>query len=114
MIKLYMHTVVIIIMKDGYNPFQTTGINFFRHCDEMIQVVYLGAFLERIEPGALIFFQRLDGLFWMGRVWPELFWFELEKPITVMEGLTFLSQQHYMRILHEKEGDFVHQHELPF
>ncbi len=24
-------------MKDGYNPFQTTGINFFRHRDEMIK-----------------------------------------------------------------------------
>jgi hypothetical protein len=101
-------------MKNGYNPFQRTGIDVFQHREDTIRIVYLGAYLERIEPGTLVFFQRLDGLFWMGRVWPDLFWIELEKPVTVMEGLTFLSQQHYMRILHEQEGDFVHQHELPF
>ena len=101
-------------MKNGYNPFQRTGIDVFQHREETIRIVYLGAYLERIEPGSLVFIQRADKLFWMGRAWLDLFWMELEKPVTVMERLAFLSQQDYMRVLHEKEGDFVHQHELPF
>jgi hypothetical protein len=101
-------------MKDSYNPFQKTGINFFSHCGEFVQIVYAGSYLSRVDDGGLVFFQRHDGLFWMGRTWPDLFWLELEVPVKVMDGLSFLAHQYQMQTIHEADGDFVHQHELPF
>ncbi len=61
--------------------------------DSNYQIVYRGQCLERFEPGGWVFFQRAKecgGGYWLGRTYNELFWLELEYPISLHEGLVYL------------------------
>ncbi|EGK7500134.1 hypothetical protein IPU80_004512 [Escherichia coli] len=100
-------------MKNDYEPAQRCGINTFTRYDELVTIVYQGAFYDRARDGQIVLIQRTDGLFWFGRTWPECFVFELEKPVTVQEAFTFLCALQNMRLANEA-SDFSGQEELPF
>ncbi|HHU1575931.1 TPA: hypothetical protein ACUA4C_004835 [Escherichia coli] len=100
-------------MKSDYEPAQQRGINTFNRYDELITIVYQGAFYDRAREGQIALIQREDGLFWLGRTWLDSFVFELEKPVTVHEAFAFLYALQKMRRANE-ERDFSGQEELPF
>ncbi|WP_235147549.1 hypothetical protein ACP26E_02665 [Franconibacter pulveris 601] len=48
---------------------------------------------QRVEDGGWVFFQRLKeygGGYWLGRTYPDCFWLEFERPVSLSEGLTYL------------------------
>lgn len=61
--------------------------------DDSYQIVYRGGRLERYHPGGWVFFQRpkeCGGGYWLGRTYDDLFWLELEFPISLHDGLVYL------------------------
>ncbi|EGT0646151.1 hypothetical protein MJ717_001900 [Cronobacter sakazakii] len=61
--------------------------------DLKYQVVYRGDKLETIIPGQWVFFQRLKeygGGYWFGKTYDDCFWFEIERPVSLAEGLDYL------------------------
>lgn len=64
------------------------GSNDFKY-----QIVYRGDMLETIIPGQCVFFQRLKeygGDYWLGRTYSDCFWFELDRPVSLSDGLDYL------------------------
>lgn len=59
--------------KDGFNPFQKSGIQYFVHDRVCMRVVYFGTGMDHIVNGEIVFFQREDGLFWFGLTYYIIF-----------------------------------------
>jgi len=67
--------------------------------DDNYQIVYRGECLERYQPGGWVFFQRpkeCGGGYWLGRTYDDLFWLELEFPISLHDGVVYLL--HYEKV----------------
>ncbi|HCL5593486.1 hypothetical protein [Enterobacter cloacae] len=61
--------------------------------DFKYQIIYRGDMLETIIPGQWVFFQRLKeygGGYWLGRTYHDCFWFELDRPVSLSDGLDYL------------------------
>ncbi|KLV42483.1 hypothetical protein QRZ63_19215 [Citrobacter youngae] len=57
------------------------------------QIIYRGKVLERFTTGGWGFFQRQKeccGGFWLGRIYEDCFWLELDFPVSLHDGLGFL------------------------
>ncbi|MFV8985360.1 hypothetical protein [Serratia fonticola] len=53
-------------------------------------IVYRGETRDYIPPGRLMFFQRLKehgGGYWLGRAYDNAFIFEIERPVSLGEGI---------------------------
>lgn len=56
-------------------------------------IVYRGESRERIETGKYVFFQRLKehgGGYWLGQVYDDWFFFVIEQPVSLMQGMEIL------------------------
>lgn len=63
--------------------------------DSNHQIIYRGQVLERLTLGDWVFFQRpkeCGGGFWLGRIYEDCFWLELEFPVSLYDGLEFLME----------------------
>jgi hypothetical protein len=100
--------------KDGFSPFQKSGIQYFVHDRERMRVVYFGTGMDHIVNGEIVFFQREDGLFWFGRTYHNMFVLIFNEPIdSVLTGTSFVSRE--KRLLELQEEDrCVDQWDLPF
>lgn len=100
--------------KDGFDPFQKRGIQYFVHDKESMRVVYFGTCMDHIANGEIVFFQREDGLFWFGRTYHNMYALILNEPIeSVLTGTSFVSRE--KRLLEIQEEDsYVDQWDLPF
>jgi len=62
--------------------------------DSNYQIVYRGERLEHFIPGGWVFFQRLKeygGGYWMGQTFEDGFVFGMERPVSLNEGLRYLT-----------------------
>ncbi|AZP43024.1 hypothetical protein EJP81_14660 [Rahnella aquatilis] len=100
--------------KDGFDPFQKRGIQYFVHDKESMRVVYFGTGMDHIVNGEIVFFQREDGLFWFGRTFHNMYALILNEPIdSVLTGTSFVSREKHLLAMHEEDGS-LDQRELPF
>lgn len=102
--------------KNGFNPGQRTGIQYFYEGKERMTVLYAGSQLpsNSVMNGEVVFIQRDDGTFWYGRTFHDMYWLEFMEPIeSVMVGVFHSRSEKYVSELHE-DNDFVDQGELPF
>lgn len=61
--------------------------------DSNYQIVYRGETLQTMIPGQWVFFQRpkeCGGGYWLGKTYEDSFWFELERPVSLSDGLSYL------------------------
>jgi hypothetical protein len=61
--------------------------------DSNYQIVYRGEGLKNFISGGWVFFQRpkeCGGGYWLGRTYDDCFWLELEKPVSLSDGLGYL------------------------
>lgn len=59
------------------------------------QIVYRGETLQKYEPGGWVFFQRpkeCGGGYWFGRTYVGVFMLDLERPVSLHDGIIFLNQ----------------------
>ncbi|ECC9827539.1 hypothetical protein PL246_09665 [Salmonella enterica] len=57
------------------------------------QIIYRGQILEYYFPGQWVFFQRpkeSGGGYWLGKMYDDCFWLELERPVSLFDGLRFM------------------------
>lgn len=100
--------------KDGFDPFQKRGIQYFVHDGESMRVVYFGTGMDHIVNGEIVFFQREDGLFWFGRTYHNMYALILNEPIdSVLTGTSFVSREKRLLEMHEEDGS-LDQWDLPF
>lgn len=62
--------------------------------DSNYQIVYRGEALQTMIPGQWVFFQRpieYGGGFWLGKTYEDSFWIELERPVSLSDGLYYLN-----------------------
>ncbi|MFS9379439.1 hypothetical protein QNN88_01910 [Citrobacter sp. ANG330] len=74
--------------------------------DTNYQIIYRGQSLESYLPGQWAFFQRpkeCGGGYWLGRVYDDCFWLELEQPVSLFDGLRFIDG---LDIVQRKAWDF--------
>jgi len=67
--------------------------------DDNYQIVYRRERLEKYHPGGWVFFQgpkECGGGYWLGRTYDDLFWLELEFPISLHDGVVYLL--HYEKV----------------
>lgn len=67
--------------------------------DQNYQVVYRGESLSRFIPGGWVFFQRpkeCGGGYWLGRTYEDCFWLELERPVSLFDGLGYMMEVNRM------------------
>lgn len=103
--------------KNGFDVSQTRGTQLFEYEGDWLRVVYYrgGMSSDSFISGQVVFFEKADGQFWMGRTYNDMYMLEMDSPIyKVLTGLSFLSQERRMFELHENNGMFVDQQELPF
>lgn len=63
--------------------------------DSKFQVVYRGEVLESFKPGGWVFFQRpkeCGGGYWLGRTYHGVFMIEYERPVSLREGMIYLTK----------------------
>lgn len=73
--------------------------------DQNYQVVYRGEVLPRFVPGGWVFFQRpkeCGGGYWLGRTYEDCFWLELERPVSLFDGLGYMMEVN--RMLENAQG----------
>lgn len=61
--------------------------------DPTFDVVYRGETREYFRPGQRVFFQRLKeygGGYWLGRAYDDAFIFDIERPISLAEGMEYI------------------------
>ncbi|SFR13920.1 hypothetical protein SAMN04487773_3265 [Enterobacter sp. kpr-6] len=61
--------------------------------DTGFEVVYRGQMHEYFIPGTRVFFQRLKeygGGYWLGRVYDDAFIFDIERPVSLAEGMDYI------------------------
>lgn len=101
--------------KDGYDPSITQGIQRFVHNGSWATVCYWGAVLKQYSYGDRLFFQNQYGTYWLGKVEHDSFMFIIETPLdSVLEGLRYLESEDHVKQLHDVDGWFCEQVELPF
>ncbi|MBB6967859.1 hypothetical protein HEN94_009190 [Escherichia coli] len=67
--------------------------------DQDYQVVYRGNTLDVYIPGGWVFFQRpkdCGGGYWLGRTYEGLFMLELESPVSLFDGISYLMELNKM------------------
>lgn len=77
---------------------------FFMGKDRAYDVVYRGETREYLPVGKWVFFQRLKeygGGYWLGRVGENCFILEVERPVSLREGIDFLLR------MNQVESDFL-------
>ncbi|WP_213672548.1 hypothetical protein [Raoultella ornithinolytica] len=63
--------------------------------DTNYQVVYRGETLPHYIPGGWVFFQRpieCGGGFWLGKTFDGLFMLEMDRPVSLHDGLCYIVQ----------------------
>ncbi|WP_312228986.1 hypothetical protein [Pseudescherichia sp.] len=102
--------------KSGFDPFQTKGVQYFNHLGlRHYCICFHGSGLERVRIGDRVFFQNEAGMYWLGIIERDYFMFIGDGYFsTVLEGLGYDSDQERVKRLHEDEGWFCDQGELPF
>lgn len=63
--------------------------------DTNYQVVYRGEALPHYIPGGWVFFQRpkeCGGGFWLGKTFDGLFMLEMDRPVSLHDGLCYIVQ----------------------
>lgn len=66
---------------------------------EEYQIIYRGQSLGRYFPGQWAFFQRpkeCGGGYWLGRVYDDCFWLELQWPVSLRDGLIYMIKANKM------------------
>lgn len=61
--------------------------------DADFDVVYRGETREYFKPGRRVLFQRLKeygGGYWLGRVYDNAFIFDIERPVSMREGMQYM------------------------
>ncbi len=101
--------------KNGFDPAMKRGVQRFEHLGKWATVCYWGSTLETFNYGDRVFFQNVKGEFWLGTIEHDAFIFVLEKPlVTVLEGLSYLTIDSQVQKMHDEDGWFYDQGELPF
>lgn len=79
--------------------------------DKNYQVVYRGETLESFRDGGWVFFQRSresGGGYWFGRTYPDCFWIEFERPVSLSEGIQYLvGLERVMAVSDDFDDDFT-------
>lgn len=82
--------------------------------DHSFDVVYRGESRDWISPGKYVFFQRLKeygGGYWLGLAYDDCFVFAIERPISIREGMDFLSAIENLKTpkdgFHDDPDDFT-------
>ncbi|PLV53683.1 hypothetical protein [Erwinia sp. B116] len=102
--------------KNGFNPGQSAGVQYFYEEKERMTVLYAGSELpgNGIVNGEVVFIQRSDKTFWYGRTYHNMYWLEFQELIeTVMVGVFHVRSEKHVAELHQ-DNDFVDRWELPF
>ncbi|EML5664492.1 hypothetical protein ACU4M6_001978 [Raoultella ornithinolytica] len=63
--------------------------------DTNYQVVYRGETLPHYIPGGWVFFQRpkeCGGGFWLGKTFDAMFMLEMDRPVSLHDGLCYIVQ----------------------
>ncbi|HBW8010092.1 TPA: hypothetical protein MFG65_000671 [Klebsiella pneumoniae] len=63
--------------------------------DTNYQVIYRGETLPHYIPGGWVFFQRpieCGGGFWLGKTFDGLFMLEMDRPVSLHDGLCYIVQ----------------------
>ncbi|RAH26339.1 hypothetical protein [Pantoea agglomerans] len=78
--------------------------------DVNYQVVYRGELLESYHEGGWVLFQRpkeCGGGYWLGRTYDNYFMLEIERPVSLAEGIKHkIMTEHIGRIAHRFDDDF--------
>ncbi|MBK0089442.1 hypothetical protein [Erwinia sp. S59] len=63
---------------------------------DKFQIIYRGEMLTYYKPGEWVFFQRAKengGGYWLGKTFDFVFMLEMPHPVSIAQGLKFMSEQ---------------------
>ncbi len=72
------------------------------------QVVYRGESLQKFVDGGWVLFQRpksCGGGYWLGRTYPYAFVFDIERPVSLYEGIQYIMLVTQVETVSEKFDD---------
>ncbi|EFN8907375.1 hypothetical protein ACO1ZL_23880 [Escherichia coli] len=99
--------------KNGFDPAIKSGVHRFQHLGQWATVCYCGSSLVNFSYGDRVFFQSEAG-YWLGIIECDCFVFIVNEPIkTVLEGMHYLYTEGEMVRIHDEDGWFCEQGELP-